>query len=33
MRYVWDLYDEYFGPRAGLATRLLLLAPPGPTQT
>ena len=24
MRYVWDLYDEYFGPRAGLATRLLM---------
>ena len=22
MRYVWDLYDDYFGPgRAGLATR------------
>src|SRR4029453_15914565 len=21
MRYVWDLYDEYFGPRAGWATR------------
>ncbi len=26
MRYVWDLYDDYFGARAGLATRLL--APP-----
>lgn len=24
MRYVWDLYDEYFGPRAGLTTRLLM---------
>jgi glycosyltransferase involved in cell wall biosynthesis len=24
MRYVWDLYDDYFGPRAGLATRLLM---------
>ena len=24
MRYVWDLYDEYFGPRAGLAARLLM---------
>jgi glycosyltransferase involved in cell wall biosynthesis len=24
MRYVWDLYDEYFGPRSGLATRLLM---------
>jgi glycosyltransferase involved in cell wall biosynthesis len=24
MRYVWDLYDEYFGGRAGLATRLLM---------
>ena len=24
MRYVWDLYDEYFGPRAGLAVRLLM---------
>src|SRR6185295_4584260 len=21
MRYVWDLYDEYFGPRAGWAMR------------
>lgn len=26
MRYVWDLYDDYFGREAGLATRLL--APP-----
>ena len=26
MRYVWDLYDDYFGARAGRATRLL--APP-----
>ncbi len=26
MRYVWDLYDDYFGARAGLATRWL--APP-----
>jgi glycosyltransferase involved in cell wall biosynthesis len=26
MRYVWDLYSDYFGARAGLATRLL--APP-----
>ena len=24
MRYVWDLYDEYFGPRAGLPARLLM---------
>ena len=24
MRYVWDLYDDYFGARAGLATRLLM---------
>ena len=24
MRYVWDLYHEYFGARAGLATRLLM---------
>ncbi len=24
MRYVWDLYDEYFGPSAGAATRLLM---------
>ena len=24
MRYVWDLYDDYFGPRSGLATRLLM---------
>ena len=24
MRYVWDLYDEYFGPRAGLLARLLM---------
>jgi len=24
MRYVWDLYDDYFGPRAGLWTRLLM---------
>jgi glycosyltransferase involved in cell wall biosynthesis len=24
MRYVWDLYDEYFGSRAGLAARLLM---------
>ncbi len=24
MRYVWDLYDEYFGPRAGLLTRALM---------
>jgi glycosyltransferase involved in cell wall biosynthesis len=24
MRYVWDLYDDYFGSRAGLATRLLM---------
>jgi glycosyltransferase involved in cell wall biosynthesis len=24
MRYVWDLYHEYFGPRARLATRLLM---------
>lgn len=25
MRYVWDLYDDYFGPgRAGLATRLAM---------
>jgi glycosyltransferase involved in cell wall biosynthesis len=24
MRYVWDLYDEYFGPRAGWPTRMLM---------
>ena len=24
MRYVWDLYDDYFGAGAGLATRLLM---------
>ena len=24
MRYVWDLYDDYFGARAGPATRLLM---------
>ena len=24
MRYVWDLYDDYFGPRAGPVTRLLM---------
>src|SRR5499426_81853 len=24
MRYVWDLYDDYFGRRAGLLTRLLM---------
>jgi len=24
MRYVWDLYDEYFGPRAGLLTRTVM---------
>lgn len=24
MRYVWDLYDEYFGARAGWAVRLLM---------
>lgn len=24
MRYVWDLYGDYFGPRSGLATRLLM---------
>ena len=24
MRYVWDLYDDYFGPRAGLAARVLM---------
>jgi len=24
MRYVWDLYDEYFGPRAGRLPRLLM---------
>jgi glycosyltransferase involved in cell wall biosynthesis len=24
MRYVWDLYDEYFGPRAGLLTRAVM---------
>jgi glycosyltransferase involved in cell wall biosynthesis len=24
MRYVWDLYDDYFGARAPLATRLLM---------
>ena len=26
MRYVWDLYEDYFGPRAGVATRLLMPA-------
>jgi glycosyltransferase involved in cell wall biosynthesis len=26
MRYVWDLYDDYFGPRSGPATRLLMPA-------
>jgi glycosyltransferase involved in cell wall biosynthesis len=24
MRYVWDLYDDYFGPRSGLAARMLM---------
>ena len=24
MRYVWDLYDDYFGPRSGLAARVLM---------
>jgi len=24
MRYVWDLYDDYFGARAGMAARLLM---------
>ncbi len=24
MRYVWDLYDDYFGPRSGLAARFLM---------
>jgi glycosyltransferase involved in cell wall biosynthesis len=24
MRYVWDLYDEYFGPRSGWLTRALM---------
>ena len=24
MRYVWDLYEDYFGPRAGLAARVLM---------
>ena len=24
MRYVWDLYDDYFGPRAGLTARVLM---------
>ena len=24
MRYVWDLYDDYFGPRAGRLTRVLM---------
>jgi glycosyltransferase involved in cell wall biosynthesis len=24
MRYVWDLYDDYFGPRAGALTRVLM---------
>ena len=24
MRYVWDLYDDYFGSRAGLAARVLM---------
>ena len=24
MRYVWDLYDDYFGARAGLATRVVM---------
>lgn len=24
MRYLWDLYDDYFGARAGLATRVLM---------
>src|SRR2546426_241436 len=26
MRYVWDLYDEYFGPAAGPLTRILMPA-------
>ena len=26
MRYVWDLYDEYFGPNAGRTTRLVMPA-------
>jgi glycosyltransferase involved in cell wall biosynthesis len=24
MRYVWDLYDDYFGPRAGVVVRALM---------
>jgi glycosyltransferase involved in cell wall biosynthesis len=24
MRYVWDLYDDYFGPRAGVVVRTLM---------
>ena len=24
MRYVWDLYDDYFGPGAGVVTRLVM---------
>ncbi len=24
MRYVWDLYDDYFGPRAGALTRMVM---------
>jgi len=24
MRYVWDLYDDYFGPRSSLAARLVM---------
>jgi glycosyltransferase involved in cell wall biosynthesis len=24
MRYVWDLYDDYFGPRAGRLTRVIM---------
>ena len=24
MRYIWDLYDDYFGAQAGLATRLFM---------
>jgi glycosyltransferase involved in cell wall biosynthesis len=24
MRYVWDLYDDYFGPRAGFLARVLM---------
>ena len=24
MRYIWDLYDDYFGARAGVATRLVM---------